>query len=233
MNCLSICFLLAFLSLFNCEQRGIYYSELIKNETISSLAMFYDDAATALLCGVKCFNDNCCAHFLYDKTSKKCLGLYSFEKSAISFSQIPGLSDKTEQYRKGCDFDWIEFKGHCYFYGQQQVTWPEAKLECQKKCSYLVEIEDKEESAWLALMFLDKSDCPTSLYKNCTAWTGGNDLDIEGKYVWDNSNTSFVFTNWYKFVPSHGDIRDCIDILKNGEWNDRPCSHLNHFICEK
>lgn len=76
-------------------------------------------------------------------------------------------------------------------------------------------------------------DCPTSLYKNCTAWTGGNDLDIEGKYVWDNSNTSFVFTNWYKFVPSNGDIRDCIDIFKNGEWNDRPCSHLNHFICEK
>lgn len=101
MNCLSICFLLAFLSLFNCEQRGIYYSELIKNETISSLAMFYDDAATALLCGVKCFNDNCCAHFLYDKTSKKCLGLHNFEKSVISFSQIPGLSDKTEQYRKG------------------------------------------------------------------------------------------------------------------------------------
>lgn len=76
-------------------------------------------------------------------------------------------------------------------------------------------------------------DCPTSLYKNCTAWTGGNDLDIEGKYVWDKSNTSFVFTNWYKFVPSNGDIRDCIDIFKNGEWNDRPCSHLNHFICEK
>lgn len=28
----------------------------------------------------------------------------------------------------GCDFDWVEFKGHCYFYGQQQVTWPEAKV---------------------------------------------------------------------------------------------------------
>lgn len=82
-------------------------------------------------------------------------------------------------------------------------------------------------------LFYIVGDCPTSIYKNCTAWTGGNDLDIEGQYVWDHSNTSFVFTNWYKFVPGRGDSRDCIDILKNGEWNDRPCSFLNDFICEK
>lgn len=101
MNSLSICFLLAFSSLFNCEHRGIYYSELVKKEPNYSLAMFYDDAATVLLCGVKCYNDNCCAQFLYDKTSKKCLGLHNFEEGVISFSQISGLSDKTEQYRKG------------------------------------------------------------------------------------------------------------------------------------
>lgn len=101
MNSLSICFLLAFSSLFNCEHRGIYYSELVTKEPNYSLAMFYDDAATVLWCGVKCYNDNCCAQFLYDKTSKKCLGLHNFGEGVISFSQISGLSDKTEQYRKG------------------------------------------------------------------------------------------------------------------------------------
>lgn len=45
-----------------------------------------------------------------------------------------------------------------------------------------------------------------SLYKNCIVWIGGNDLDIEGKYVWDNLNMFFVFINWYKFVFSYGDI---------------------------
>lgn len=108
MNSLSICFLLAFSSLFSCEQRGIYYSELVpvKKETNSSVAMFYDDAATVLWCGVKCYNDNCCAQFLYDKTSKKCLGLHNFEEGVISFSQISGFSDKTEQYRKGNKMFW-------------------------------------------------------------------------------------------------------------------------------
>lgn len=106
MKSLSICFLLAFSSLFNCEHRGIYYSELVKKEPNYSLAMFYDDAATVLWCGVKCYNDNCCAQFLYDKTSKKCLGLHNFGEGVISFSQISGLSDKTEQYRKGNKSFW-------------------------------------------------------------------------------------------------------------------------------
>lgn len=81
-------------------------------------------------------------------------------------------------------------------------------------------------------------DCPTGIFKHCTAWTGGNDLGIEGHYVWDHSNTSMVFTNWYEnepsiLTPSQGLTRDCIDILRNGEWNDRSCSFLSAFICEK
>lgn len=62
---------------------------------------YYDDVATVLWCGVKCLNDNCCAQFLYDKISKHCIGVHNFEKGFISFSQISGLSDKTELYRKG------------------------------------------------------------------------------------------------------------------------------------
>lgn len=67
---------------------------------------------------------------------------------------------------------------------------------------------------------------------------GGNDLNIEGQYVWDHSNTSVDFTNWRTSEPSLHDplealTRDCIDILGNGKWNDRPCSHRNQFICEK
>lgn len=78
----------------------------------------------------------------------------------------------------------------------------------------------------------------SSIYKACTAWTGGNDLDIEGHYVWDYSNRSMVFTNWYKtepslYYPSNALPRDCIDMFRNGEWNDRPCSYGNQFICER
>lgn len=72
----------------------------------------------------------------------------------------------------------------------------------------------------------------------CTAWTGGNDLDIEGQYRWHHSNTLLSYTNWYPTepslaVPKNALDRDCIDVLRNGQWNDQSCSFQNSVICEK
>ena len=80
-------------------------------------------------------------------------------------------------------------------------------------------------------------NCPSDKWE-CTAWTGLNDLDIEGTYVWDHSNAPLTFSNWMYGEPSIGhpndaQRRDCIDILRGGVWNDRPCSYLNWVICEK
>lgn len=80
---------------------------------------------------------------------------------------------------------------------------------------------------------LISDDCSTNMFETCTAWTGGNDRHIEGQYFWDHSNTPLVFTYWYTFDPSLGSRRDCIDMLRNGKWNDRPCWFLNSFICER
>ncbi|XP_056001779.1 neurocan core protein-like [Ostrea edulis] len=135
-----------------------------------------------------------------------------------------------------CPSSWIEYQGHCYYLDEKRVNWTDAKLECRKRGSHLVEIEDQEKSKWLASTFLVKSTCPTYLYK-CTAWTGGNDVDIEGQYRWSYSNAIFTFHFWQRGEPSVGypkqaEERDCIDLLRNGKWNDRRCSYLNLFICE-
>ena len=81
-------------------------------------------------------------------------------------------------------------------------------------------------------------NCHSYIYDDCTAWTGLNDLDIEGTYVWDHSNAPLNFSNWKDGEPSlrnpnHALTKDCIDILRGGVWNDRPCSYLNWVICEK
>nr|XP_022312741.1 low affinity immunoglobulin epsilon Fc receptor-like isoform X2 [Crassostrea virginica] len=133
---------------------------------------------------------------------------------------------------RGCETGWLEFKGHCYHKGQTKGNWSEAKLECRSRCSYLIEIESKEEADWISATFLEND------IWNCTAWTGLNDLDIEGAYVWDHSNAPLTFSNWMDgepslYSPDHALERDCIDILRGGVWNDRPCSYLNWVICEK
>ena len=98
------------------------------------------------------------------------------------------------------------------------------------------------DTIWLVLYiyegFLNISEnCGSNIF-NCTAWTGLNDLDIEGRYIWDHSNASLTLTNWHPKEPSLSKPeqalnRDCIDILRGGGLNDRPCTHLNWVICEK
>ncbi|XP_048751418.2 macrophage mannose receptor 1-like [Ostrea edulis] len=135
-----------------------------------------------------------------------------------------------------CASSWIEYQGHYYYLSEKKVKWTDAKLECEKRGSHLVEIGDQEESGWLASTFLVKSSCSTNLFEKCTAWTGGNDVDVEGRYRWSYSNLSITFTAWKEGEPSVGlptiaEERDCIDLLRTGEWNDRPCSYINSFIC--
>jgi hypothetical protein len=68
------------------------------------------------------------------------------------------------------------------------------------------------------------------------AWTGGNDIEIEGQYRWSYSNTTLTFFAWHPNEPSPtlqlAEAKDCIDLLREGNWNDRPCSYRNPFICE-
>lgn len=80
--------------------------------------------------------------------------------------------------------------------------------------------------------------CGPDEFFSCTSWTGANDLIVEGSYVWDHSNTSLSFTKWHPqepslLKPSEASTRDCIDLLRSGRWNDRPCLYSNTFICEK
>ncbi|XP_052695391.1 collectin-12-like [Crassostrea angulata] len=223
-------FVAALLFSVHCLQRQFWYSRLYKEVTNSSLAILYGEDCSLVHCAGLCSGDDYCMEFLYSETSRHCIGLHCVKKDNYLYQCMGPESSDMLRYEK--EFNWVEYLGHYYFYGEEKFSWVDAKLECQKKCAHLVEIETKEKSDWLMTKFLLKEDCGY-IFKTCTAWTGLNDRHIEGHYVWDHSNTSMVFTNWYKFVPSKGDARDCVDILRNGEWNDRPCSFLNAFICEK
>uniref|UniRef100_K1QUK2 Aggrecan core protein n=1 Tax=Magallana gigas TaxID=29159 RepID=K1QUK2_MAGGI len=266
--------------------------------TTSSLAVLHEEVSSIVYCAELCSEDDYCMEFLYSDINRQCIALHCVKKESYSCQYFVLGSTQMLHYEK--ELNWVEYSGHLYLYGEEKLTWEDAKLECQKKCAHLVQIETKEESDWLAATFLN-DDCLSDIYFYCTAWTGGNDLDIEGQFVWGHSNTSMVFTNWYVtepsinnpslaavrdcidilrnancgsdlyvcsawtglndqhiegqyrwdhlntslslanwhpeepslVFPSHAAERDCIDMLSNGLWNDRPCSYLNSVICEK
>ena len=79
------------------------------------------------------------------------------------------------------------------------------------------------------------SDC-TSKY-DCTTWSGANDIDTEGVFIWEHSGLPVSYTNWDDSNPDNindpSNPIDCVDLFYNGEWNDRPCTILAAFVCEK
>ena len=112
------------------------------------------------------------------------------------------------------------------------------KIYEKNKAVYLLNSELYIEYNQYILCHLLSVNCRPDIFFDCTALTALNDLDIEGTYVWDHSNAPLTFSNWHYHEPSllsksEALTKDCIDILRGGIWNDRPCSYLNWVICEK
>ena len=72
-----------------------------------------------------------------------------------------------------------------------------------------------------------------------TYFIGGNDLEIEGKFVWlDGTPFNPGYTNWLLGEPTKSNINEnCVlfhDVthLNGNMWNDLPCDVPQFAVCE-
>ena len=84
----------------------------------------------------------------------------------------------------------------------------------------------------------------TSLIGQGDAFLGGNDMQVEGTFRWEDG-TAVVLTNWNTGEPNNGQglvEEDCIVIhgMLAGKWDDRPCAVASGqvpgaypFVCER
>ena len=71
--------------------------------------------------------------------------------------------------------------------------------------------------------------------KQESCWIGLSDLETEGTFKWESSNSTVELTDWYGGQPDNkGDVEHCIEMrLEYGnKWNDQSCSTLLHGICQ-
>ncbi|XP_056006840.1 perlucin-like [Ostrea edulis] len=134
-----------------------------------------------------------------------------------------------------CDQGWLFFGSHCYFYNATKSSWNDAVLQCQAHSSYLLEINSSEENQWIVSTFLEvgvPDECRNVYICPVNAWIAGTDHDIEGRFRW-NGKTDMTFTNWYLGQPDGGTpTQNCVQIMRNGFWDDYDCHFENSFICE-
>lgn len=113
--------------------------------------------------------------------------------------------------------------GGCYSFVTQAASWAAASAACSAWGGALARIESPEEEALLVQGASGDS------------WLGLNDLETEGAMRWEGGAALGTYRNWAVEQPDDFDgTEDCVELLADGRgWNDRPCSDLRVYICER
>ena len=114
-----------------------------------------------------------------------------------------------------------EYGGHYYRYYDTQMSWEEAKSFCEQRGGHLVTITSSAENEFVASLFSCES-----------VWLGGNDVSIEGQFIW-YTNEDFSYSNWGSGEPNNGKSggQDYIHMYRSGLWDDIESTKLG-FVCE-
>ena len=118
-----------------------------------------------------------------------------------------------------------------YYHTTAGLNWWDADAAAQEMGGYLCTINDAGESAWL----LYSSGL---LAGDGGFWTGLNDQDTEGTFVWTNGDGA-DYRNWGEAEPDAAtDDDDCVELYGTasdlgGTWNDINGTYIRSAIVER
>ncbi|XP_066914844.1 echinoidin-like [Clytia hemisphaerica] len=116
-----------------------------------------------------------------------------------------------------------------YTIHQKELTWYEARAECESCGGNLVTIDDSAEHTYLVQKLNE--------LKVGQVWIGLNDRASEGRFRWVKDDSEDGFKQWCNGQPNNvGGHEDCVELrdkILGNCLNDRPCgSYRLPFICE-
>ncbi|XP_010796012.1 macrophage mannose receptor 1-like, partial [Notothenia coriiceps] len=119
---------------------------------------------------------------------------------------------------------WRKHGSYCYFIGIQTKTLDEAKDDCRRSNSYLADVSNAVDNAFLVSL--------VGLRPEKYFWLGlSNQNDID-QFVWTNAN-SVGFTHWNAEMPGHQ--QGCVAMKTGvfaGLWEVLPCTNKEKYICK-
>ncbi|XP_074089080.1 pulmonary surfactant-associated protein D-like [Macrotis lagotis] len=66
---------------------------------------------------------------------------------------------------------------------------------------------------------------------NKDIYLGISDEVTEGTFRYQNGQ-NIIYSNWAENEPNGARKENCVEIYKNGQWNDRPCTDKRLIVCE-
>nr|XP_046193611.1 CD209 antigen-like protein E [Oncorhynchus gorbuscha] len=140
-----------------------------------------------------------------------------------------GMAVQTMRTVLKCPKRWRMLESSCYFLSTERKTWEESKLDCLARGADLVIINSRQEQKLLYQLDGDA---------DLLVWIGLTDSVNEGTWKWVDG-TPLTTSYWKRGKPDHGGTnnKDCVEVYHRdnvlANWNDAPCNHMLHWICEK
>ncbi|XP_027145353.1 macrophage mannose receptor 1 isoform X2 [Larimichthys crocea] len=124
----------------------------------------------------------------------------------------------------GCKAGWRRHGSYCYFTGEQTKTFDEAKDGCKSLESYLVDVTNGVDNAFLISL--------VGLRPEKYFWLGLSNQKNIDQFVWTNTDT-VRFTHWNAEMP--GNQQGCVAMKTGifaGLWDVLPCTNRQKYICK-
>ncbi|XP_059167015.1 low affinity immunoglobulin epsilon Fc receptor-like [Physella acuta] len=119
----------------------------------------------------------------------------------------------------------LSFENKCYEIVNSPMTWQDAKSFCAKFTGgrSLAKVLTTSEMLFLS----------NPMHGNGNRWTGANDIDVEGSWVWDDNTPANLTSLWASGEPNSfaGKNEDCVELITGGRLNDESCDFPRAFIC--
>ncbi|XP_053186720.1 macrophage mannose receptor 1-like [Scomber japonicus] len=124
----------------------------------------------------------------------------------------------------GCKNGWKRHGSYCYSVGTKTKTFDEAKDDCKSSDSYLADISNGVDNAFLVSL--------VGLRPEKYFWLGlSNQRNID-EFVWTNTD-NVRFTHWNAEMPGHQ--QGCVAMTTGifaGLWDVLPCTNKEKYICK-
>ncbi|XP_067462383.1 macrophage mannose receptor 1-like [Thunnus thynnus] len=131
--------------------------------------------------------------------------------------------DEVEQ-NVGCKTGWKRHGSYCYFVGTETKTFDEAKDDCKSSDSYLADVSNGVDNAFLVSL--------VGLRPEKHFWLGLSNQKNIDVFVWTNTD-SVRFTHWNAEMPGHQ--HGCVAMKTGifaGLWDVLPCTNKEKYICK-
>jgi hypothetical protein len=67
-------------------------------------------------------------------------------------------------------------------------------------------------------------------------WLAGNDLQVEGQWVWQPTQVSMDYDDWHRGEPNDaGHGQHCLSVSHKNDfkWSDDSCAQAHYYVCER